>query len=113
MIGAEELALMKPGAILINALRGAVVDIPVLCNVLASNHLAGAAIDVFPEEPATNNDPFNSLLCEFDNVLLTPHIGSSIQDARQDTQENIGDEVASKLAKYSDNGSTISAVNFP
>ncbi|MGP2690860.1 phosphoglycerate dehydrogenase, partial [Serratia nevei] len=109
MMGAEELALMKPGAILINASRGTVVDIPALCDALASNHLAGAAIDVFPEEPATNSDPFNSPLCEFDNVLLTPHIGGSTQEA----QENIGDEVAGKLAKYSDNGSTLSAVNFP
>lgn len=100
---------MKPGAILINASRGTVVDIPALCDTLASNHLAGAAIDVFPEEPATNSDPFNSPLCEFDNVLLTPHIGGSTQEA----QENIGDEVAGKLAKYSDNGSTLSAVNFP
>ncbi len=72
-------------------------------------HLAGAAIDVFPEEPATNSDPFNSPLCEFDNVILTPHIGGSTQEA----QENIGLEVAGKLAKYSDNGSTLSAVNFP
>ncbi|MFJ7499757.1 phosphoglycerate dehydrogenase [Serratia grimesii] len=109
MMGAEELALMKPGSILINASRGTVVDIPALCNVLASKHLAGAAIDVFPEEPATNSEPFNSPLCEFDNVILTPHIGGSTQEA----QENIGDEVAGKLAKYSDNGSTLSAVNFP
>ncbi|MFI0488454.1 MAG: phosphoglycerate dehydrogenase [Yersinia sp. (in: enterobacteria)] len=109
MIGREELALMKPGAMLINASRGTVVDIPALCDALASHHLAGAAIDVFPEEPATNKDPFNSPLCEFDNVLLTPHIGGSTQEA----QENIGDEVAGKLTKYSDNGSTLSAVNFP
>lgn len=109
MIGEQELALMKPGAILINASRGTVVDIPALCQVLSSNHLAGAAIDVFPEEPATNSDPFESPLCQFDNVLLTPHIGGSTQEA----QENIGDEVAGKLAKYSDNGSTLSAVNFP
>jgi len=109
MMGAEELALMKPGSILINASRGTVVDIPELCKVLASKHLAGAAIDVFPEEPATNSEPFNSPLCEFDNVILTPHIGGSTQEA----QENIGDEVAGKLAKYSDNGSTLSAVNFP
>lgn len=100
---------MKPGALLINASRGTVVDIPALCDALASNHIAGAAIDVFPAEPATNSDPFNSPLCEFDNVLLTPHIGGSTQEA----QENIGDEVAGKLAKYSDNGSTLSAVNFP
>ncbi|NJC99393.1 phosphoglycerate dehydrogenase [Candidatus Erwinia dacicola] len=109
MMGAEELALMKPGALLINASRGTVVDIPALCEVLASKHLAGTAIDVFPEEPATNSDPFLSPLCEFDNVILTPHIGGSTQEA----QENIGIEVAGKLAKYSDNGSTLSAVNFP
>lgn len=109
MMGAEELALMKPGAILINAARGTVVDIPALCEALSSKHLSGAAIDVFPQEPATNSDPFLSPLCEFDNVLLTPHIGGSTQEA----QENIGDEVAGKLAKYSDNGSTLSAVNFP
>ena len=109
MMGAEELALMKPGALLINASRGTVVDIPALCDALSRKHLAGAAIDVFPTEPATNSDPFNSPLCEFDNVILTPHIGGSTQEA----QENIGLEVAGKLAKYSDNGSTLSAVNFP
>lgn len=109
MMGAEELAMMKPGSLLINASRGTVVDIPALCKVLADKHLAGAAIDVFPEEPATNSDPFLSPLCEFDNVILTPHIGGSTQEA----QENIGIEVAGKLAKYSDNGSTLSAVNFP
>ncbi|WP_312463657.1 phosphoglycerate dehydrogenase [Pantoea endophytica] len=109
MIGAEELALMKPGALLINAARGTVIDIPALCDALANKHLSGAAIDVFPVEPATNSDPFNSPLCEFDNVILTPHIGGSTQEA----QENIGIEVAGKLAKYSDNGSTLSAVNFP
>ncbi|PLR35657.1 phosphoglycerate dehydrogenase [Chimaeribacter arupi] len=109
MMGVEEFKLMKPGAILINASRGTVVDIPALCDALSSKHLSGAAIDVFPEEPATNSDPFNSPLCEFDNVILTPHIGGSTQEA----QENIGSEVAGKLAKYSDNGSTLSAVNFP
>ncbi|WP_130831582.1 phosphoglycerate dehydrogenase [[Erwinia] mediterraneensis] len=109
MIGAEELALMKPGSLLINASRGTVVDIPALCDVLANKHLAGAAIDVFPVEPATNSDPFMSPLCEFDNVILTPHIGGSTQEA----QENIGLEVSGKLVKYSDNGSTLSAVNFP
>ena len=108
MMGPEELALMKPGALLINASRGTVVDIPALCDALSRKH-AGAAIDVFPTEPATNSDPFNSPLCEFDNVILTPHIGGSTQEA----QENIGLEVAGKLAKYSDNGSTLSAVNFP
>ncbi|MDX5629026.1 MULTISPECIES: phosphoglycerate dehydrogenase [unclassified Brenneria] len=109
MMGAEEMALMKPGSILINASRGTVVDIPALCDALSSKHIVGAAIDVFPKEPASNGEPFQSPLCEFDNVLLTPHIGGSTQEA----QENIGDEVAGKLAKYSDNGSTLSAVNFP
>lgn len=109
MIGASELALMKPGAILINASRGTVVDIPALRDALSSKHLSGAAIDVFPQEPASNSDPFLSPLCEFDNVILTPHIGGSTQEA----QENIGTEVAGKLVKYSDNGSTLSAVNFP
>ncbi|KQN64642.1 phosphoglycerate dehydrogenase [Erwinia sp. E602] len=109
MMGAEQLALMKPGSLLINASRGTVVDIPALCEVLASKHLAGAAIDVFPVEPATNTDPFISPLSAFDNVILTPHIGGSTQEA----QENIGTEVAGKLVKYSDNGSTLSAVNFP
>ncbi|HJD70511.1 MAG TPA: phosphoglycerate dehydrogenase, partial [Enterobacter roggenkampii] len=101
MMGAEELALMKPGSLLINAARGTVVDIPALCDALKRKHLAGAAIDVFPTEPATNSDPFTSPLCEFDNVILTPHIGGSTQEA----QENIGLEVAGKLSKYSDNGS--------
>jgi len=109
MISEVQLAQMKPGALLINASRGTVIDIPALCNALRSKHLSGAAIDVFPEEPATNSDPFNSPLCEFDNVLLTPHIGGSTMEA----QEGIGLEVAGKLAKYSDNGSTLSAVNFP
>ncbi|MCA6223120.1 phosphoglycerate dehydrogenase [Photorhabdus antumapuensis] len=109
MIGATELTLMKPGSILINASRGTVVDIPALCDALESEHLSGAAVDVFPVEPATNNDSFESPLRKFDNVLLTPHIGGSTQEA----QENIGYEVAGKLAKYSDNGSTLSAVNFP
>ncbi len=108
MMGAKEIALMKPGSLLINAARGTVVDIPALCDALATKHLAGAAIDVFPTEPATNSDPFTSPLCEFDNVILTPHIGGSTQEA----QENIGLEVAGKLIKYSDNGSTLSAVNF-
>lgn len=77
MVGEAELARMKPGAILINAARGTVVDIDALCQALETRHLGGAAIDVFPTEPATNSDPFTSPLCRFDNVLLTPHIGSS------------------------------------
>lgn len=109
MIAAEQLAQMKTGSILINASRGTVVDIPALCDALKNKHLAGAAIDVFPVEPASNADPFTSPLQQFDNVLLTPHIGGSTQEA----QQNIGMEVAGKLVKYSDNGSTLSAVNFP
>ncbi|NLJ93853.1 MAG: phosphoglycerate dehydrogenase [Aeromonadales bacterium] len=109
MIGAEELAMMKEGAILINASRGTVVDIDALAASLKSKHLAGAAIDVFPVEPKSNDEEFISPLREFDNVILTPHIGGSTQEA----QENIGYEVAGKLIKYSDNGSTLSAVNFP
>lgn len=109
MMSEQQLALMKPGSLLINASRGTVVDIPALCMALQKKHLAGAAIDVFPAEPASNSEPFISPLCAFDNVILTPHIGGSTQEA----QENIGTEVAGKLVKYSDNGSTLSAVNFP
>ncbi|OOE70626.1 phosphoglycerate dehydrogenase [Salinivibrio kushneri] len=109
MIDAEAFARMKPGAIFINASRGTVVDIDALCGALESKHLAGAAIDVFPVEPKTNKDAFSSPLQAFDNALLTPHIGGSTQEA----QENIGLEVAGKLVKYSDNGSTLSCVNFP
>lgn len=109
MMGKSQFAEMKEGAIFINASRGTVVDIPALCDALESGHLAGAAVDVFPVEPKTNADPFESPLLKFDNVILTPHIGGSTQEA----QENIGVEVAGKLAKYSDNGSTLSSVNFP
>ncbi|MBV2128760.1 phosphoglycerate dehydrogenase [Arsukibacterium indicum] len=109
MIATAELAQMKQGAILINASRGTVVDIDALTASLQSNKLAGAAIDVFPVEPKGNDEEFISPLRAFDNVLLTPHIGGSTQEA----QENIGYEVAGKMVKYSDNGSTLSAVNFP
>ena len=109
MMGAEQFSRMKPGSIFINAARGTVVDIPALCDALESKHLAGAAVDVFPVEPGSNAQEFVSPLTKFDNVLLTPHVGGSTQEA----QENIGLEVASKLAKYSDNGSTLSSVNFP
>lgn len=109
MIAETELASMKQGAILINASRGTVVDIEALTASLQSKKLAGAAIDVFPVEPKGNDEEFISPLRAFDNVLLTPHIGGSTQEA----QENIGYEVAGKMVKYSDNGSTLSAVNFP
>jgi D-3-phosphoglycerate dehydrogenase len=109
MIGATELAKMKPGAMLVNASRGTVVDIEALAASLRAGHLSGAAIDVFPVEPKGNDDPFVSPLVGMDNVILTPHIGGSTLEA----QDNIGIEVASKLVRYSDNGSTLSAVNFP
>jgi D-3-phosphoglycerate dehydrogenase len=109
MIGVKELAFMKDGAILINAARGTVIDIDALVQALESGKLSGAAIDVFPLEPKSNKELFESPLTAFDNVILTPHVGGSTQEA----QQNIGIEVAGKLAKYSDNGSTLSAVNFP
>ncbi|HJV61398.1 MAG TPA: phosphoglycerate dehydrogenase [Albitalea sp.] len=109
MIGAEQLARMKPGSHLINASRGTVVDIDALTAALDSKHLHGAAIDVFPVEPQGNDSAFESPLVRFDNVILTPHIGGSTAEA----QVNIGKEVAAKLIRYGNNGSTTSAVNFP
>lgn len=109
MLGQAQLAQMKPGAILLNASRGTVVDIDALAQAIASKHLSGAAIDVFPVEPKGNDEEFITPLRAFDNVILTPHIGGSTMEA----QENIGLEVADKLIKYSDNGTTTSSVNFP
>jgi len=109
MIGAAQLARMKEGAQLINASRGTVVDIDALAEALRSKHIAGAAVDVFPHEPKTAGEEFVSSLRGMDNVLLTPHVGGSTAEA----QQNIGLEVAEKLIKYSNNGSTLSAVNFP
>lgn len=109
MMGAEQFAQMKQGAIFINAARGTVVDIDALAEALQSGHLSGAAIDVFPEEPKTNDEEFKSPLRGMDNVILTPHIGGSTEEA----QENIGLEVATKLVRYSDTGTTLSAKNFP
>jgi D-3-phosphoglycerate dehydrogenase len=109
MMGTAQFDVMKNGVIFINASRGTVVDIDALSEALSTRKVAGAAIDVFPIEPKGNDEEFISPLREFDNVILTPHIGGSTKEA----QENIGLEVASKLAKYSDNGSTLSAVNFP
>ncbi|HKK56014.1 phosphoglycerate dehydrogenase [Marinobacter sp.] len=109
MFGAEQFAQMKPGSILMNASRGTVVDIDALADSLRSEKLLGAAIDVFPVEPKSNIEEFISPLREFDNVILTPHVGGSTIEA----QENIGREVAEKLAMYSDNGTSVSSVNFP
>lgn len=106
---ARFLKAMRKGAFLINASRGTVVDIDALAHALKTQHLAGAAIDVFPVEPGANSEVFESPLRGADNVILTPHIGGSTMEA----QENIALEVAGKLVKYSDNGSTVSAVNFP
>jgi D-3-phosphoglycerate dehydrogenase len=109
MIGAGELERMKPGAGLINASRGTVVEIEALACALRSERLCGAAIDVFPAEPKSTTQEFLSPLRGMDNVLLTPHIGGSTEEA----QENIGIEVANKLIRYSNNGSSLGAVNFP
>ena len=109
MIAQAQFDAMKTGAILINASRGTVVDIKALAQALESKKISGAAIDVFPVEPKSNDEEFISPLRGFDNVILTPHIGGSTKEA----QANIGLEVATKLAKYSDNGSSLSAVNFP
>ena len=109
MIGAREIAQMKPGAFLINNSRGTVVDLDALASALTSGHLAGAAIDVFPVEPASNTDKLASPLQGIPNVILTPHIGGSTEEA----QDRIGVEVSRKLIEYSDVGSTMGAVNFP
>lgn len=109
MIGAPQFAKLKKGARLINAARGTVVDIDALVAALESKQVSGAAIDVYPEEPKTNQDEFVSPLRVFDNVILTPHVGGSTEEA----QQAIGVEVAGKLLKYSNNGSTLSCVNFP
>lgn len=109
MITATELAMMKPKSHLINAARGKCVDIDALAETLKSGHIIGAAIDVFPKEPKSADEEFESPLRQFDNVILTPHIGGSTQEA----QANIGLEVAEKFVRYSDMGDTATAVNFP
>tara|TARA_B110000261_G_scaffold81114_2_gene93201 strand:+ start:1774 stop:3000 length:1227 start_codon:yes stop_codon:yes gene_type:complete len=109
MIGKAELDSMKPGSVLINASRGTVIDIDALANALRTQHIGGAAIDVFPAEPKSAAEEFVSPLREFENCILTPHVGGSTMEA----QEKIGSEVALKLIKFSDNGSTLSSVNFP
>jgi len=109
MIGEAQIARMKPGALLINNARGTVVDLDALAAALRSKRLAGAAIDVFPVEPSSNAERFASPLQGLDNVILTPHVGGSTEEA----QERIGAEVARKLVEYSDVGSTTGAVSFP
>jgi len=109
MMAEAQFSAMKKGSIFINAARGTVVDIDSLAAALRNETLLGAAIDVFPVEPRSNEEEFVSPLREFDNVILTPHVGGSTQEA----QFNIGIEVAEKLATYSDIGTSLSAVNFP
>ncbi|QGG79294.1 phosphoglycerate dehydrogenase [Litorivicinus lipolyticus] len=109
MIGAAEIAKMKATSVLINASRGTVVDIDALADALREKRMLGTAVDVFPIEPKGNDDEFISPLRAFDNALLTPHVGGSTMEA----QVNIGIEVAEKLIRYSDNGSTLTSVNFP
>lgn len=109
MMGGPEIRKMKKGALLINNARGHIIDLDALAAALADGHLAGAAVDVFPIEPSSNADPFQSPLQGLDNVILTPHVGGSTQEA----QERIGAEVAAKFVEYSDIGSTTGAVNFP
>jgi len=109
MIGPKELAAMKKGSCLLNLSRGSVVDIAALEKSLTVGHLAGAAIDVFPDEPGSNDEEFVSGLRGFENVILTPHIGGSTVEA----QNSIGIEVSETLVKYTDTGSSAGAVNFP
>lgn len=109
MIGAEELALMKKGSFLLNASRGTVVVIRALADALRRGHLAGAAIDVYPEEPEANGEGFKTDLQGLSNVILTPHIGGSTIEA----QESIGREVATSLIRFINTGSTSGSVNFP
>jgi D-3-phosphoglycerate dehydrogenase len=109
MIGVNQLLIMKATAVLINASRGHVIDIDALHSVLLNKKLSGAALDVFPIEPSGADERFNSPLQGFDNVILTPHIGGSTEEA----QENIGREVAEKITRFLGSGVTQSAVNFP
>jgi D-3-phosphoglycerate dehydrogenase len=109
MIGPDELSCMKPGACLLNASRGTVVQIDALVDAIRRGHIGGAAIDVYPDEPASNSDGFASPLRNLPNVILTPHIGGSTEEA----QEAIGREVSAALIKYINSGATTGAVNFP
>ena len=109
MINAQTLAYMKPGSILINYSRGDVVDLDALKNALVSGHLSGAAIDVFPEEPEKNGASFSTVLQNLPNVILTPHIGGSTEEA----QLNIGLDVTAKMLNYLEKGSTTGSHSVP
>jgi len=109
LIGKAELAAMKPGAQLVQTSRGVVVDIEALAAALKSGHLAGAAVDVFPVEPKSTDAPLDTALRGMRNVILTPHVAGSTEEA----QEKIGVEVANKFVGYSEHGTSVGAVNFP
>jgi D-3-phosphoglycerate dehydrogenase len=109
MISREQLGMMPKGSYVLNLSRGSVVDIPALRDALTSGHLAGAAVDVFPKEPNSGKDPFTSELCGLFNVILTPHIGGSTEEA----QHNIGVEVSDALVGYVRTGGTIGCANLP
>ena len=109
MIGGAQVEKMRAGSYLINNARGRVVDIPALAAGLKSGRVAGAALDVFPQEPSSNSEPFASEVRGLPNVILTPHIGGSTEEA----QEAIAEDVATKLARFVNNGSTTGAVNVP
>lgn len=109
LVGPAELARMKPGACLLNASRGTVVVIDALADAIARGHIGGAAVDVYPDEPESNSDGFISALRGLPNVILTPHIGGSTEEA----QEAIGREVSASLLKLISSGATTAAVNFP
>ena len=108
MIGTEQLSIMRKGSYVVNASRGSVVNIPALSAALEAGTIRGAALDVFPNEPASSEDPFVSELQRYDNVILSPHVGGSTVEA----QEDIGREVADKLVRYSDTGETTGSTNF-
>lgn len=109
LIGEKEFAQMKDGVIFLNLARGSVVVIPALVEAIKNGKIHGAGVDVFPEEPKNNSDPFVSELKELDNVILTPHIGGSTEEA----QQGIGTYVPERLLEYINNGSTTGSVNFP
>jgi D-3-phosphoglycerate dehydrogenase len=109
LIGARELSLMGPDAFLINNARGSVLDVDALAAALREGRIAGAAVDVFPEEPRESDAPFDSPLRGLDNVVLTPHIGGSTLEA----QRAIADEVGEKLVRLMNTGATSLAVNMP
>ena len=109
IIGADQLAKMKPGALFLNLSRGHVVDVDALAEAVTSGRIAGAAVDVFPEEPRTNADPFASALQGLKNVILSPHIGGSTEEA----QESIAEFAAERLLGYLNRGDTTFCVNLP